>query len=301
LWQDEADGGLATRPADLTSDRRPPLQRVRESWRETGYPHRLDSAITEPRLSRCVTIAVVSPKGGVGKTTMAALIGSLLSRLRHERMVAVDANPDYGSLGRTLTPEHGIFVDDLIDILANPDLTAIELDRKLGRGFDGLRVLPAPTDPARMARLDRLAYATVFKRLQTMVDGLILDCGTGLQEPRSQAAIEAADQIVLVSDAEPSTASLVAEAADLLKRSDLPFYLVVNKMPRSNGQLNLDALSRAVRDAQTLVTLRARPLTASRVSSGEFSWDRPPDDWALALRELCAVMVADWPDLGLST
>jgi len=47
-----------------------------------------------------VTIAVVSPKGGLGKTSTTALLGSLLARVRHERMVAVDTNPDYGSLGR---------------------------------------------------------------------------------------------------------------------------------------------------------------------------------------------------------
>jgi hypothetical protein len=35
-----------------------------------------------------------------------------------------------------------------------------------------------------------------------------------------------------------------------LKRSGLPVYLVVNKMPRSGGRLDLDALSRAVRDAR---------------------------------------------------
>jgi len=292
--------GPATRPADLTAERREsPLLRARGSWRESSYTHRLEAAIAEPRLRRCATIAVVSPKGGVGKTTMTSLIGALLTRIRHERIVAVDTNPDYGSLGPTLTPEHRIFVDDLVDILQHP-ITVAELDRKLGRGFDGLRVLPAPTDPHRMARLDRSAYAAVFKRLQTMVDGLVLDCGTGLQEPPAQAAIEAADQLVLVSDGEPSTASLVAEAAELIKRSGRPFYLVVNKVPRSGGQLDLEALSRAVRDARALVTLRARPATASSLAAGDFSWDRPPADWARALRELCAVMVADWPDLDLA-
>ena len=49
--------------------------RVRESWRETDYDARLRRAIAAPRLHRCATIAVVSPKGGVGKTTVTALLG----------------------------------------------------------------------------------------------------------------------------------------------------------------------------------------------------------------------------------
>ena len=53
-------------------------ERARASWRETDYLARLDRAIAAPRLTRCATIAVVSPKGGVGKTTMTVLLGSLL-------------------------------------------------------------------------------------------------------------------------------------------------------------------------------------------------------------------------------
>jgi MinD-like ATPase involved in chromosome partitioning or flagellar assembly len=244
---------------------------------------------------------VVSPKGGVGKTTVTALLGSLLARVRHERIVAVDTNPDYGSLGRALTPDHRVFVDDLVDVLDHPGLTVAELDRKLGRAFDGLLVLPAPTDPSRMARLDKAAYTKVFERLKTSVGTLVLDCGTGLQEPAAAAAIEAADQIVLLTDAEPSTASLVAEAAQLLKRAGPPMFLVVNKLPRKGARLDLEMLSRAVPDARALIRLSAEPESASALAAGDWSWDDAPAAWQLSMRELAAVMVADWPGLGLST
>jgi MinD-like ATPase involved in chromosome partitioning or flagellar assembly len=274
---------------------------MKESWRETSYRRRLDLAIARPRLRRCATIAVVSPKGGVGKTTVTALLGSLLARVRHERMVAVDTNPDYGSLGRALAPDHRIFVDDLVDVLDHPGLTVAELERKLGRAFDGLLVLPAPTDPGRMASLDKTSYDKVFERLETIVGGLVLDCGTGLQEPSARAAIEAADQIVLISDAEPSTASLVAEAGQLLKRAGPPMYLVVNKLPRKGGRLDLEMLSRAVPDARALVTVASEPETASALAAGEYSWDQAPGSWSRSMRELATVMVADWPELGLAT
>lgn len=94
--------------------------RWKASWRESDYESRLDRAIAAPRLTRCATIAVVSPKGGVGKTTTTVLLGSLLARVRRDRIVAVDTNPDYGSLGRTLTPDHQVFVDDLGDVLEQP-------------------------------------------------------------------------------------------------------------------------------------------------------------------------------------
>ena len=194
-------------------EQRGPLARARFAWRESDYLGRLDRRIAEPRLTRCVTVAVVSPKGGVGKTTTTALLGSLLAGVRRDRIVAVDTNPDYGSLGRALTPDHSVYVDDLIDVLDRPDLSATALDGHLGRASDGLMVLPAPTHPARMAALDEAAYTNVIQQLKSLVGVLVLDCGTGLQEPAARAAQAAADQIVLISDAHPSTASLVAEAA----------------------------------------------------------------------------------------
>jgi MinD-like ATPase involved in chromosome partitioning or flagellar assembly len=288
---------LLTRP-----EQRSARERARASWRETDYEARLDRAIAAPRLTRCATIAVVSPKGGVGKTTLTVLLGSLLARVRRDRIVAVDTNPDFGSLGRTLTPDHQVFVDDLGDVLDQPDLSVTALDRHLGRAFEGLMVLPAPTDPSRMAQLNEESYRRVITRLQTMVGVLVLDCGTGLQEPAARAAQAAADQIVLISDAHPSTASLVAEAAELLRTVGPPLTLVVNKMPRKRDtRLDLAGLEGLVSDAHGLITLDEDLRSATKVASGDYSWDDAPPQWRRAIRELAVSLQADWPSLGITT
>jgi MinD-like ATPase involved in chromosome partitioning or flagellar assembly len=289
---------LLTRP-DAPSAR----QRARFRWRETDYLGRLDRQIVAPRLTRCATIAVVSPKGGVGKTTLTALLGSLLASTRRDRIVAVDTNPDYGSLGRQLTPDHDVFVDDLVDILDRPDLSVTGLDQHLGRAFDGLMVLPAPTDPVRMARLDEDAYARVILRLQSLVGILVLDCGTGLQEPAARAAQAAADQIILVSDAQPATASLVADAAGLLRTVGAPLTLVVNKMPTREREtrIDLEGLQDLVPYAHGLITIEEDSPAATRVAAGDFAWRDAPASWQRSLRELVVTLQADWPELGLSS
>jgi MinD-like ATPase involved in chromosome partitioning or flagellar assembly len=293
----DADGALGAHRLTIPRSASA-LERAREAWRLTDYSTRLADLIAAPRLARCVTIAVVSPKGGVGKTTTAALLGTLFAMIRSDRVIAIDSNPDHGTLGRSLTAEHPIFVDDLLTVIDQPALTVTMLERFLGRGPHGLLVLPAPTDPERMERLDRGAYYRVIHRLQELAGMLILDCGAGLHHPATQAAIEAADQLVMVSDADPLTAGIVVEAAGHL-RSDRSYTIVVNKLPHSGGRLNMDGLLGEARSARGVIGVGAEPEAAARVANGRFSWDDAPDDWQLAFRKLAAVLAADWHQLDL--
>lgn len=288
-------------PAALTLLPKPsPVERWRLTWRATDYLDQLDRAIMEPRLRRCVTIAVVSPKGGVGKTTITALLGTLLAQLRRDRVVAVDANPDYGSLGRVLVPDHQVYVDDFLARMDEPGLTLTALDTQLGRAPHGLMVLPAPTEPDRMWRLDEAAYTKVIERLQELVGIVLLDCGTGLQEPAAGAAIKAADQLILVSDSEPAAASLVAEAGSLLARAGRPIALVVNKMPTRGSLLELDRFGRSLPEASSMVVIPSEVMAAHRLAAAQFDWRAAPPGWHRSIRELALCLVADWPVLGLT-
>ena len=263
------------------------------------YLHVLERRVVEPRLTQCATIAVLSPKGGVGKTTITTLLGTLFAQLRHDRIVAIDTNPDHGSLGRTLAPSHNVYVDDLLAVLDHPALTATQLDASLVRAAHGLLVLPAPTAPERMARLDHSGYSRVIQRLQSLVSVILLDCGTGLWEPAAQVALASASQAVLVSDAEPATASLVAEASMQLRTLDVPVTLVVNRANRGSS-LDVERFAQSIRWARGLVTISDERRAAASIGTGDFSWDHAPRAWRLAVRELGALLAADWERLGLT-
>jgi MinD-like ATPase involved in chromosome partitioning or flagellar assembly len=276
--------------------RRSPAQRVRAAWAESDYVRRLDECVATPRLARCVTVAVVSPEGGVGKTLITAILGALLAFLRRDRVIAVDANPDFGSLGRRLVPDHRVFMDNL---LAGPlrDGTpgVTQLDGQLGRGPDGLMIAAAPTDPARVALLDEPSYRTLFTRLRELAGVLVLDCGTGLDAAPARCALECADQLVLVTDAQPDTASLVWEAARRLAPGP-PLVLVANKLDRSS-RLDIAALERSIPFARGIIEVPHSRSGADQLLASRFSWTHAPDGWRAPLRELAALLAADWPRL----
>ena len=284
-----------TRPARLS-----PVARAREAWTHSGYRERLEETIAAPRLLRCVKIAVVSPKGGVGKTTTSALLGSLLAFLRRDRVIAVETNPDWGSLGRRLVPDHPVFIDELLaGALSDPDISPARLDAQLGRGPDGLMVAPAPTDPGRAANLDASSYRTLFDRLSELVGMLVLDCGTGLDDPPARAALACADQLVLVCDDEPDTASIVAEAASWLRHAGPPLLLVVNNL-RRGSRIDLLALERATDFAHALAVVPRDERAAGQLHNSRFTWRHAPEGWQIPIRELAALLAADWQRLGIA-
>ena len=288
-------------PASLTA--LPPLtrlERAQQVWRATDYSEQLDALIAGPQLARCATIAVLSPKGGVGKTTVTALLGMLLSMLRPDRIAAVDANPDYGSLGRALVPDHHLFVDDFLSLMDSDAPAASALESQLGRARHGLLVLPAPTDPARMWGLREPEYVRVIERLQQYVGVLLLDCGTGLQDPSTSTAIGAADQCVLVTEADPAAASLVAEAGTLLAGAGRPITVVVNKMPPKRSLLALDRFREALPFARSLVVIQNEPRAAGKLTTNQFDWRSSPASWRLAVRSLAVALSSDWAELGLT-
>jgi MinD-like ATPase involved in chromosome partitioning or flagellar assembly len=277
------------------------VARWRRAWEDTDYLHRLDRVITRPQLTRCATVAVVSPKGGVGKTTTTALLGTLVAHLRRDLVVAIDANPDYGSLGRVLCPSQDFFVDDMASYFAASGSVApsmADLNARLGAGPHGLRVLPAPTDPGRMRLIGYETYRDVISRMKEYAGLLLLDCGTGLHEPAARASLEAADQVIVVSDADPATASLVAEAVSGIPLA-APLALVVNKMPLRGGRLDLNRLAETLPAVDHVVVIPSDPKAASALGIGAFCWDGVPLGWQRSVRELAAVLIDGWTTLGL--
>jgi MinD superfamily P-loop ATPase len=139
----------------------------------------------------------------------------------------------------------------------------------------------------------------VLQPCSTSCSLILLDCGTGLQDPASIAAIPAADQVLLLTDAHPATASLVAESTDLLNQWARPITVVVNRMPARGSRLDLHQLSHHLPAARGVV-IPENPTAATRLTAGSFHWRDAPSSWQTALRQLAVVLVSDWQLLHLA-
>ena len=164
-------------------------------------------------MTRANTVAMISPKGGVGKTTSSFVVGNLLSNHLRMRTVVVDANPDFGTLA-ALAPDRLRPDRNLADLIADLEKvhTAAELGPYVSRLPSGLHLLGAPTDAELMAKLGPEAYGHLLAFLSIFYEVILLDLGTGITDPLARFAVERSDQLVLVTTPEFITSQSVAGA-----------------------------------------------------------------------------------------
>ena len=159
-------------------------------------------------------IAVASMKGGVGKTTVTAMLGLMLSEHRGDRIVALDANPDAGTLAERLTGRTDSTVRDLLDSLGNVgSLSDIARFTSLsGR----LQVLASEQDPARGEAFDRAEYERVCAVLSRFYNVVVTDSGTGMVHSVMDGTLALANSLVIVGSHTVDGASRASRTLDWL-------------------------------------------------------------------------------------
>ncbi|WP_433260119.1 MinD/ParA family ATP-binding protein [Actinosynnema sp. CS-041913] len=167
-------------------------------------------------------IAVTGVRGGAGKTTVAALLGRVYSRRRADRVLAVDADPESGSLSWRLGAPTGHPVTVLARRAANGDIRSMaDLAPMLGVAGHGLWSVPAPAQPAPAAGAVGAAR-DVGVGLSRYFGVTVLDCGHGLVLP-TPVLLEAHAVVV----ATPATIDGIRSTRAALDRvTDLSRYVV---------------------------------------------------------------------------
>lgn len=160
------------------------------------------------------SITVSSMKGGIGKTTVAAGLGLTLAEHRGDRIVALDANPDAGTLADRLTGHCGITVRELID---NIDTVRSWTDMAHYTSLAGrLQVLASEQDPAMSEAFSRDEYHAIHTLLSRFYNVIITDSGTGLVHSAMGGALDATNTLVKAGAPTLDGASRAAKTLDWL-------------------------------------------------------------------------------------
>ncbi|MET8422538.1 AAA family ATPase [Nocardia sp. NPDC004860] len=159
-------------------------------------------------------IAVLSLKGGVGKTTTTMGLGSIFSSIRGDRVIAVDANPDFGTLSQRVPLQTRSTVRDLL--LDEQIQRYSDVRRHTSQGSSRLEVLASERDPAASEAFSEEEYRAVARILQRFYNIILTDCGTGLMHSAMAGVLDLAHSLVLISSSAIDGARSAAATLDWL-------------------------------------------------------------------------------------
>ena len=250
----------------LLGNRTPPPAPATSGWQ--GWLHRLSGGRVSPapsgretadrevladvRLSFSGprTIVVVSPKGGASKTSTTALLAGTFGVARGGAVLAWDNNETRGTLGlrshRAARPRPRTVWDLLgdLDRFERPDARVGDLGAYV-RHQDAARfdVLASDEDPGRMAQIGATEFGSLSQVLSRFYTHLIVDTGNNVRAGNWQAAVDAADLLVVTTTWQTDvvySAGWVLDHLESQGRSDLVASAVTVVSAASSGKVDPD-------------------------------------------------------------
>lgn len=181
-----------------------------------GRAHQLYVALRGPTgaTHHGKVVTVFSPKGGVGKTTMAVNLALGLSERGARQVCLVDLDLAFGDVAITLqlfpshTIEHAIGSEETLD--------ATMLGSLLTRHQESVMVLAAPSQPDVRERVTPGLVTRLLALLRETFDFVVVDTAPAFDEP-TLAALDETDECVVVATLDVPTLKNVRVALETLE------------------------------------------------------------------------------------
>ena len=173
-------------------------------------------------------IAVISGKGGTGKTSLTAGVAACLAA-EGQKVLCIDCDMGLRNLDLSLglADEATVAFTDVMD-----GLYTLE-DAVTHPRIPGLDLLTAPVTKL-PEDVDQEAFGRLLEEVRAQYDWCLIDAPAGVGVG-FQLATRYADELVVVAVADPASMRDAARAADLIElqdRPDRPMRLVVNRVSR---------------------------------------------------------------------
>lgn len=181
------------------------------------------------------TIVVLSPKGGVGKTTVATNLAVALGRVAPLGTVLVDLDAQFGDVASALALDPVHTLRDAVGAAAASD--PMVLKAYLSVHEAGFYSLSAPPDPADADGISTDSIAHLLRQLSSEFAYVVVDTAAGLDE-RTLAALELATDAVLVASMDVPGVRGLRRALTVLEELELlppNRHLIVNLADKRSG------------------------------------------------------------------
>ncbi|OBI98076.1 ATPase, partial [Mycobacterium alsense] len=159
-------------------------------------------------------------KGGVGKTSVAASVGSLFAEFRRQdHVVAIDADTAFGRLSSRIDPRSS---GSFWQLTADKNLRSFaDVVGRLGRNAAGLHVLGGEPASGPRRVLDPAIYREAILRLDRHFTISVIDCGSTMDSPVTQEVLRDLDALIVVSSPWADGASAAARTMEWLSERGL--------------------------------------------------------------------------------
>ncbi|MBU8905036.1 septum site-determining protein MinD [Desertibacillus haloalkaliphilus] len=186
-------------------------------------------------------IVITSGKGGVGKTTTSANIGTALA-LSGKKVCLVDTDIGLRNLDVVMGLENRI-IYDLVDVIEGRCRVKQALIKD--KRFECLALLPAAQTKDKTA-VDPDHMREIIEELKREYDYVLIDCPAGIEQGFKNA-ISGADKAIVVTTPETSSVRDADRIIGLLEQEDIePPRLVVNRirghMMKNGDMLDVDEI-----------------------------------------------------------
>lgn len=237
------------------------------------------------RLGPGRTIAITSPKGGVGKTTVACNLAVGLALQQPGCVVLVDLDLQFGDVASTLGLQPTYFLEHALARGAARD--SVVLTTVLTRHHAGLLVLAAPESPATADEITPDQIGHVLRQLADQYLYVVVDTSPGLLE-QTLTVLEEATDVVAVTTMDVSSVRGTRKQLDLLDELGLlpgARQVVVNMGDRASG-LTVRDIENALDARVDLVVPRTRGAAVASNTGETVMIAAPRDKAARAFRHL---------------
>ncbi len=178
-------------------------------------------------------IALVSGKGGVGKTTITANLGIALAK-RDLNVCLIDADIAMANLSLILNMQNSPIT--LHDVL----LGEAGMQDAIYDGPAGVKFVPSGLSLENYRRVDSERLQTVIDSIRNQFDFILLDCAAGI-EKNVLAALSASDEVILItSPTSPSIADVLKAKITAQRIGCKPIGVIINFVREEKGEIRKD-------------------------------------------------------------